>query len=113
MPLVVAHATLDAGARFEAAIPADFEMAAYVIEGSGRFGETGAHTGEMVIWKGEETSIAFGNAGDGPLQVMIIGGTPAEGPLVFHGPFVMNNVEQVRAAEVAYRTGRMGTLGEQ
>jgi len=113
MPLVVAHATLDAGARFQAAIPADFEMAAYVIEGSGRFGDTGAHTGEMVIWKGEETSIAFENAAAGPLQVMIIGGTPAEGPLVFHGPFVMNNVEQVRAAEVAYRTGRMGTLGEE
>jgi redox-sensitive bicupin YhaK (pirin superfamily) len=113
MPLVVAHARLDAGARFEAAIPADFEMAAYVIEGSGRFGDAGAHRGEMVIWKGDEAAIAFENAGQAPLQVMLIGGTPAEGPLVFHGPFVMNSVEQVRAAEVAYRTGRMGTLGEE
>ena len=113
MPLVVAHASLEAGARFESAIPADFEMAAYVIEGSGRFGETTAHAGEMVIWKDAGTTIAFGNAGAGALQVMLIGGTPAEGPLVFHGPFVMNNVEQVRAAEVAYRTGRMGTLGEE
>jgi redox-sensitive bicupin YhaK (pirin superfamily) len=32
------------------------------------------------------------------------------GPLVFHGPFVMNTTEQVRAAEIAYRTGRMGEL---
>jgi hypothetical protein len=41
---------------------------------------------------------------------MVLGGAPAEGPLVFHGPFVMNSVEQVRAAEIAYRTGRMGEL---
>ena len=113
MPLVVAHVTLEPGARFESAVPSDFEMAAYVIEGSARFGETSAHAGEMAIWAGDETSIAFENFGARPVEAMLIGGAPAEGPLVFHGPFVMNNVEQVRAAEVAYRTGRMGTLGEE
>jgi redox-sensitive bicupin YhaK (pirin superfamily) len=41
---------------------------------------------------------------------MLLGGAPAEGPLVFHGPFVMNSVDQVRAAEIAFRTGRMGSL---
>jgi len=50
------------------------------------------------------------NAGTGSLDVMVLGGTPAEGPLVFHGPFVMNSVDQVRAADIAYRTGRMGQL---
>ena len=44
-----------------------------------------------------------------PLQ-SVRGKAPAEGPLVFHGPFVMNSVDQVRAAEIAYRTGRMGQL---
>jgi redox-sensitive bicupin YhaK (pirin superfamily) len=29
---------------------------------------------------------------------------------VFHGPFVMNSVEQVRTAERAYLGGKMGTL---
>jgi len=50
------------------------------------------------------------NAAAAPLEVMVLGGAPAEGPLVFHGPFVMNSVDQVRAAEIAYRTGRMGSL---
>jgi len=110
MPLVVAHVTLDAGATFEAAVPPDFEMAAYVIAGEGGFGTASAKMGEMVLWQGDEAAIRFANAGAEALEVLVIGGTPAEGPLVFHGPFVMNNVEQVRAAEVAYRTGRMGTL---
>ena len=110
MPLVVAHVALDAGATFEAPVPRDFEMAAYVIAGEGRFDTARAKTGEMVLWQGDEGAIRFANAGAGALEVLVIGGTPAEGPLVFHGPFVMNSVEQVRAAEVAYRTGRMGTL---
>ena len=113
MPLVVAHVTVGPGAGFRAAVRRDFEMAAYVIAGSGLFGETRVHAGEMALWEGEAEAVEFANAGPGPLEVLVLGGTPAEGPLVFHGPFVMNNVEQVRAAEVAYRTGRMGTLAEQ
>jgi redox-sensitive bicupin YhaK (pirin superfamily) len=110
MPLVVAHATVAPGARFAEGVPASFEMAAYVIEGEGRFGDARAAAGELVLWEGGEESIAFANEGAAPLEVLLIGGAPAEGPLVFHGPFVMNSVEQVRAAEIAYRTGRMGVL---
>jgi quercetin 2,3-dioxygenase len=112
MPLVVAHVTLEPDASFASAVPADFEMAAYVIGGDARFGEETAAPGELVLWQGSEQRIAWSNAGAGPLDVLLIGGSPAQGPLVFHGPFVMNSVEQVRAAEVAYRTGRMGTLEE-
>jgi redox-sensitive bicupin YhaK (pirin superfamily) len=112
MPLVVAHVTLEPGASFEEAVPAGFEMAAYMIEGEARFGEQSAKTGELAIWAAGDAPIAMSNASAAKAEVLVIGGTPAEGPLVFHGPFVMNNVEQVRAAEVAYRTGRMGTLSE-
>jgi redox-sensitive bicupin YhaK (pirin superfamily) len=110
MPLVLAHVTVDAGKRFEAAIPPGFEMAAYVIAGEGRFGGSSARVGEMAIWSGNEPKVGLANATGTPLEVLLLGGAPAEGPLVFHGPFVMNNVDQVRAAEIAYRTGRMGIL---
>jgi quercetin 2,3-dioxygenase len=112
MPLVVAHVALDPGKSFEEPVPKSFEMATYVIAGEGRFGGESGVTGELVVWAGDEGTIRFENTGTQTLEVMIIGGTPAEGPLVFHGPFVMNSVEQVRAAEVAYRTGGMGTLSE-
>jgi redox-sensitive bicupin YhaK (pirin superfamily) len=113
MPLVIAHVTLASGARFESAVPAGFEMAAYVVAGKGRFGESSAEAGELVIWDDAGPAIGFANAAAEPLEALVIGGAPAEGPLVFHGPFVMNSVDQVRAAEVAYRTGRMGTLDEE
>jgi redox-sensitive bicupin YhaK (pirin superfamily) len=113
MPLVLAHGVLEPGAVFETSVDATFELAAYVIEGEGRFGGDGAtpaSTGQMVVFEGNEPRLRIANTGAGKLEFMVLGGTPAEGPLVFHGPFVMNNVEQVRAAEIAYRTGRMGHL---
>ena len=112
MPLVLAHATLAPGAVFEADVPPAFEMAAYVIGGTGAFGKSKAASGELVLWDGAGAVIRVANEALEPLDVLLLGGEPAEGPLVFHGPFVMNSVEQVRAAEVAYRTGRMGSLEE-
>lgn len=112
MPLVVAHATLAPGARLEVPVPAEFEMAAYVISGEAAVEGVRAGAGSLVLFEGEAPAIALANEGAEPLEAMLIGGTPAEGPLVFHGPFVMNSVDQVRAADVAYRTGRMGTLEE-
>jgi redox-sensitive bicupin YhaK (pirin superfamily) len=111
MPLLLWHVTVEPGATFEANVPAGFEAAAYVIEGEGAFGEgTRAASGRMVVWRGTEDTLRVANPGARKLELMVLGGTPAEGPLVFHGPFVMNSVEQVRAAEIAYRTGRMGSL---
>lgn len=110
MPLVLAHVTLEPGASFEARVPADFEMGAYVVRGEAEVAGTRVAAGALAAWDAGEGAVAFANPGAEPLEAMVLGGAPAEGPLVFHGPFVMNSVEQVRAAEVAYRTGRMGTV---
>lgn len=111
MPLVLAHVSLDPGASFEAPVDPTFELAAYVISGEGRFGAEGAAAsgGELVLFAAGQ-SARLENGGTATLEVMLLGGAPAEGPLVFHGPFVMNSVDQVRAAEIAFRTGRMGSL---
>ena len=57
-------------------------------------------------------SVTIGNRGDALAHIMLPGGVPADGPLVFHGPFVMNSVEQIRYVEKAYTTGQMGMLAE-
>lgn len=115
MPTFLAHATVEPGATLELAVAACHEVAAYVIEGEGRFGAEGevpAGTGELAVFADGGGEVCLSNAGSVPLGVMLLGGAPAEGPLVFHGPFVMNSLEQARAAEIAYRTGRMGVLAE-
>ena len=111
MPTFLWHVRIDAGATFEAPIADGHEAAVYVIDGRAVVGEgTQASTGELAVLDGTTGGLRVHNSTAAPLEVMVLGGAPAEGPLVFHGPFVMNSVDQVRAAEIAYRTGRMGVL---
>lgn len=111
MPAFLWHASIAPGATLEAELPRGEEAGAYVIAGQALLeGDVRAGAGELAVWAGTGGAVRVANAGPAPLELMVLGGAPAEGPLVFHGPFVMNSVEQVRAAEVAYRTGRMGTL---
>jgi len=113
MPTLLWHVRIDAGATFEAPIPDGFEAGVYVIEGSGVVGDDRrVEVGELAVLGGTQGALRLRNEGAGALEVMVLAGEPAEGPLVFHGPFVMNSVDQVRAAEIAYRTGRMGEIGE-
>jgi quercetin 2,3-dioxygenase len=111
MPTLLWHVSVQAGATFETVLPSGYEVGAYVISGAGRFGdEAGLDIGKLAVFEGTEGAIRIENTGSAVLEVLVLAGAPAEGPLVFHGPFVMNSVEQVRAAEIAYRTGRMGRL---
>ncbi len=115
MPLFLAHATLEPGARVALEVAPCFEAGAYVIAGGGDFGSgtaLPARAGELALYAKEGGLLEAANTGAVPLEALFLGGAPAEGPLVFHGPFVMNSVEQARAAEIAFRTGRMGTLAD-
>ncbi len=114
MPLLLWHVRLQPGARFRAETPAGYEIAAYVINGSGAFSANAqlVALGSLVIYENADGPIEFENNNREALDVLVLGGTPAEGPLVFHGPFVLNSVEQVRAAEKAYMSGQMGHLEE-
>ena len=126
MPTLLWHVTLAVNATFTAPVADGHEVAAYVIGGTGAFsdGLQRLGVGALVVYQdaenaqhsddptgeGEFSEIAFRNSGATPLDVMVLGGAPAEGPLVFHGPFVMNSIEQVRQAERAYHAGEMGVL---
>ena len=115
MPLFLAHATIEPGARIALEVAPCFEAGVYVIAGEGAFGSgegLPARAGELAVYADEGGLLQAANTGREPLEALLLGGAAAEGPLVFHGPFVMNSVEQVRAAETAFRTGRMGTLAE-
>ena len=118
MPLFLWHVALEPGAQWQGQLPAAMEAGVYVMMGevSVDDNETPLRVGQLGI-VGESANaaswpIAIRNHGDALAHIMLLGGAPAEGPLVFHGPFVMNSLEQIRAAEKAYMTGQMGTLAE-
>lgn len=114
MPLLLWHVAVAPGGTFASPLPAGFEAAAYVIAGSGAFADELQRVGPytLVAYADGDEPISIRNGGNVPLELMLLGGAPVEGPLVFHGPFVTNSIEEARAAERAYLSGEMGTLPE-
>lgn len=113
MPLLLWHVSLNANASFLVDPPTAFELGAYVIDGEATFdADAIASAGQLAVFADAEGAISFANTGTANLEILLFGGAPAEGPLVFHGPFVMNSIEQIRAADRAYHDGRMGALAE-
>jgi quercetin 2,3-dioxygenase len=118
MPTLLWHVRIAAQSRFRASIPAGFEIAVYVIDGFGAFsaGLQRVGKGALVVYTDQtdnQDDVEIHNIGNTDLNLMFLGGAPAEGPLVFHGPFVMNSVEDIRAAEARYHSGEMGSLSIQ
>ena len=116
MPLFLWHVALQPGAEWQGEIPAGMEAGVYVMAGEVSATDDGSKLGVGQLGIINENSIAgtvkLRNDGNLLAHIMVLGGAPAEEPLVFHGPFVMNSVEQIRYAEKAYMTGQMGSLAE-
>lgn len=113
MPLLLWHVSLRTGGRFDGEIPAGFELGAYVIAGEAAVdGDTIGRAGQLIVFEGTVGVAGIANNGPDPLELLLLGGAPAEGPLVFHGPFVMNSLEQIRYAERAFHEGKMGALAD-
>jgi redox-sensitive bicupin YhaK (pirin superfamily) len=114
MPLFLWHVALQPGGHWRGVIPAGHEAGVYLMAGEVSVDNAGStlrvgQLGTLNI-STETQEIELHNKHDLLAHIILLGGAPAEGPLVFHGPFVMNSVEQIRAAETAYMTGKMGAL---
>jgi hypothetical protein len=111
-PILYLDAALKRGAKFFQPVPADFNVFAYVVEGSGTFGADARPAGDEHI-------VLFGSGGDGvlmeasadePLRVLLIGGRPLSEPIARYGPFVMNTRSEIHQAVEDFQSGRFGEI---
>lgn len=99
-PAALAVLDLDAGARYEGALPEGEQGFALVLRGS----LDGAE-------RAFELPAAFHlQAGATPCRVALCHGRPLREPLVRHGPFAMNDEAQIVAAIDRFQHGGMGRL---
>lgn len=106
-PTLLAHVAFRSAAGFSLALPEAFEVGVYVARGSARVSGLSVQTGQLVALAPGDAQVHL-EAADADL--LLLGGAPAERPLIFHGPFVLDSVEAVRRAERDYHEGRMGAL---
>lgn len=111
-PILYQHFKLQPGAVLDHAVPADFNVFAYVVSGEGRFGAEAsvAAAHQTVIFGANGDGIAVRNDGTDELSFLLIGGKPLGEPVARYGPFVMNTESEIRQAILDFQAGRMGKI---
>lgn len=109
-PTVFAHACLEPGATMTVGVDAAPELGLYVLAGELEpDGSAPIGPGAIaVLTSGDRVTLRA--AENGSLDLVLLGGAPAEGPILFSGPFVMDTPERLAQAKRDFSAGRMGTL---
>ena len=109
-PATFAHVRIDPGTSVSLAVDADAELGVYVLDGglvTASVGPVGE--GSLALLTPGDAVVLTG-ATDQSTDLVIIGGAPAEGPILFSGPFVMGTEAEMAEAKRAYAAGDMGRL---
>jgi redox-sensitive bicupin YhaK (pirin superfamily) len=102
-----ADIALPAGAQFAQTLPVQHNAFLYVYRGEVTVGGKRVASGRMAIL--DNAADADGvrvEAGNAPVRVLLIAGRPLSEPIVQHGPFVMNTVDEIRQAVEDFRAGK-------
>ncbi len=105
--MAYAHLELEAGARFEQALPEGWTVAVVPLRGSVRIeGRDVAADTVALLGEGERLVLAASSSA----SLMLLAGKPLGEPIAHYGPFVMNTREEIEQAVLDYQQGRMGHL---
>ncbi|WP_243315788.1 pirin family protein [Geothrix paludis] len=102
-----AHLELEAGARFQQAIPEGWIAAVVPLSGKVRVEGTDVPA-DTVALLGEGDTLALEVVTSASL--MLLAGEPLREPIAHYGPFVMNTYDEIEQAIRDYQEGRLGHL---
>jgi redox-sensitive bicupin YhaK (pirin superfamily) len=90
-------------------IPEGHTLALAVLRGSLRVnGGQAAREAQLVTFHREGTRISL--EADTEVTLLLLSGEPIDEPIVGHGPFVMNSVDEIRQAMIDFEEGRFGRM---
>jgi redox-sensitive bicupin YhaK (pirin superfamily) len=111
-PLMLLDVRLEGERRVELPVPGGWRAFLYVIEGHGRIeGDDTPVTDQDVTWfkvapaDGEPAHV--GLEADIAMRALLFAAPVIDEPVVAHGPFVMNTMDEIRRAYGDYQAGRL------
>lgn len=115
-PILMAHATVPAGARLSVPWRKDFNALAYVLSGRGTVGTEQRPISEgqlVVLADGDRVTFTADASQDSKapsLELVLLGGQPIREPVFQYGPFVMNSKAELVQAFEDFQSGRFGQV---
>lgn len=110
-PIHLFNAKLNKGANAEFTFPANYNTAVLVVEGSIKINNTElVPTDYFALFenKGETFNIQAVNKA----TILVLSGEPINEPIAAYGPFVMNDVEELKQAYIDMASGEFGKLDD-
>jgi redox-sensitive bicupin YhaK (pirin superfamily) len=107
-PITMLDVRLNAGERLSVPLPASHNALAVVAEGRLLSGETSASGGELFLFANDGRSLEL--RAEEAAHVIVLAGEPIDEPIVQYGPFVMNSVDEIRAAIRDVESGKFGEI---
>lgn len=107
-PLHVYSARMKFGANFDFTLPASFNSAILILDGSVNINGETASTNQFVLFKNEGEQIIVQSAADS--IILVLSGEPIQEPIAHYGPFVMNTRAELMEAIDDYNNGKFGYL---
>ena len=117
VPVTIVEMTMKSGASIEQDLPVAYNGFVFVLDGSVRVGEdTKAIERNQVGWldrpQGDGVSIVRFTAGAEGARIVLYAGQPQGTPIVSHGPFIGDTVDDIKRSYQKYRQGRFPRMSE-
>ncbi len=103
------HVTLEPGGVVTLPLTKSYETGLYALSGAAEVDGMSVARGELALLA-PASSVTIANRAGSTVEMLLLGGKPADRPLFFRGPFVFNGRESADHAYADFASGRMGSL---
>ena len=117
VPVTIVEVAMKAGASIEQDLPVTYNGFVFVLDGSVRVGEDPTPIARnQVGWldrpRGDGVSVVRFTAQEEGARIVLYAGQPQGTPIVSHGPFIGDTIDDIKRSYQEYREGRFPRMSE-
>jgi redox-sensitive bicupin YhaK (pirin superfamily) len=108
-PMQVVDLAMEAGTSVRLPAHVGWNTALVILKGKTQINqEHAAHEAQLVVFSQEGEALVIDAKED--VQALLLSGLPLNEPIVGHGPFVMNTMDEIKQAFVDFQSGGFGRM---
>lgn len=104
------HIHLNAGKQLSLPVEKGLEYAIFLPQHHVTINDTPFNAGDFIEFDREEGTIEIINTSNSAADIILFGGEPYTEPIVAHGPFVMNSMQEIADAYQDFHAGKYGKI---